>query len=285
MKFYPHWAKAEAKARTPDGKVFPLACWRWSEASLAEARALAQEAVSKLAERVSREGGFPGRYLYQDRPVREPLLREVKNERGEMIAAITRNAYGCLVLNTTRVMFIDVDLPPEQPAIKPGFLARLFGKQAQPAVSHESLALERAEFWVRDHPGWRMRAYRTRAGLRYLIAHDLFDPTLKASSAIMQGLDADPLYRKLCLVQESFRARLTPKPWRVGMAALSIRYPYDAMAGAVDAWVKEYEGKGRGSAVCALVREIGDGPTHPEAARVIALHDEMAQVGSGMPLA
>jgi len=26
-------------------------------------------------------------------------------------AAITRNSYGCLVLNTARVMFVDVDLP------------------------------------------------------------------------------------------------------------------------------------------------------------------------------
>jgi len=278
MKFYPFWARAEADAHMGDGPPVPVACWRWSRTSLADAENLAHGAVAKLRDRLNRGEGFPERYLYQDRPLREPLLRELTDEQGELFAAITRNAYGCLVLNTSRVMFIDVDLPQKQP----GFLARLFGKKP---VAHEALSLERADAWVRDHAGWGFRAYRTRAGLRYLVTHALFDPVSKETGVIMEAFDADPLYRKLCCVQESFRARLTPKPWRVGVPALTVPYPYDKTDYLLESWLREYDQSAKASATCALLGEIGSAHVHPEVARVIALHDEVTRPESGLPLA
>ncbi len=59
---------------------------------------------------------------YLDRPMREPVLREVKKDNGELAAVVTRNSYGCLVLNTARVMFVDVDLPELKP--EGGFWSR-----------------------------------------------------------------------------------------------------------------------------------------------------------------
>jgi len=278
MKFYPFWARAESRVRIGGGPEIPVACWRWSQNSLAEAKALADEALAKLVDRLSRGEGFPQPYLYQDRPLREPLLRELNDKQGELVAAITRNAYGCLVLNTNRVMFIDVDLPQKQP----GFFARLLGKKPIP---HEALSLEKAESWVKDHSGWALRVYRTRAGLRYLVTHALFDPLSNEAASIMEAFDADPLYRRLCRVQESFRARLTPKPWRVGMASLTVSYPYEGMEDLLESWLKEYDASCRGSATCAFIKEIGPTPTQAEITQVIALHDEITRSGSGLPLA
>lgn len=278
MKFYPFWARSEAEVRIDDGPGFPVACWRWSQTSLAEAKALADKAVSKLVDRLNRGEGFPETYLYQDRPLREPLLRELTDDRGGLVAAITRNAYGCLVLNTDRVMFIDVDLPQKQP----GFFARLFGKKPIP---YEALSIEKAEAWVREGPGRGLRAYRTRAGLRYLITHALFDPVAKETAAIMAAFDADPLYLRLCRVQESFRARLTPKPWRLDMLPLTVPYPYEGMEDLLEHWLKEYEQGCKGSATCTLLQTIGSSPIHQEVAQVVALHDEMTGSESGLPLA
>jgi hypothetical protein len=85
--------------------------WGWSDSSLAEAAALAQEGARKVAEGFAAVGRPDRRYGYADRPLREPVLRELRTSEGELAAVVTRNSYGCLVLNTVRVMFVDVDLP------------------------------------------------------------------------------------------------------------------------------------------------------------------------------
>jgi hypothetical protein len=102
MNFPPFWAK---------GVSGDFACWRWSHHSLAEAQALAVQAAQKLAERFRAGDTLRRGYGYADRPFREPMLREIKNDAGKVAAVVTRNSYGCLVLNTARVMFVDVDLP------------------------------------------------------------------------------------------------------------------------------------------------------------------------------
>ena len=168
MNFPPFWAK---------GTYENFICWRWSNHSPGEAQSAAKEAARKLAERFA-SGKTPfNRYGYGDRPMREPVLRELKNGSGDVAAAITRNSYGCLVLNTARVMFVDVDLPElDRAGGGQGFFGRLFGKPQ--ASSHDDVvarALTRAEAWVNQHPDWSWRAYRTRAGLRLLATHGLFD--------------------------------------------------------------------------------------------------------------
>src|SRR5262245_40425429 len=106
MNFPQFWARGES------GEVF---CWRWSSKSLAEAQALANQAAEQLAERFKHGDRPPHHHgYYPNRPFREQILQEVRNLSGEVVAIVTRNSYGCQVLNTARVMFIDVDLPEPQ---------------------------------------------------------------------------------------------------------------------------------------------------------------------------
>ncbi len=281
MKFYPYWARAEAEAPSGKRKGWPVACWRWSDLSLAEAEARARAAVERLAERLGRGEPFPDHYGYSDHPVREPVLERVTDDRGELIAAVTRNGAGCLVLNTARVMFVDIDLPQPEP---PGFFARLFGKKPLPDDHYETAALQRVATWAESTPTAALRVYRTRAGLRLLLTDRLFDPASEETASIMQALDADPLYRKLCLAQQSFRARLTPKPWRIGQWPLGQRLPYPDET-RVRKWADAYAAKSDAYAVCNLVREHGRSAPHPEAARVIELHDRLTRLDSNLPLA
>ena len=212
------------------------------------------------------------------------MLQEIKNDAGETAAVITRNSYGCLVLNTARVMFVDVDLPEPK---SPGLFNRLFGKPSAAPVMTESSALAKVENWTRNNPDWGWRIYRTRAGLRLLATHALFDPEAAASDDVFDALGADPLYRKLCKTQKCYRARLTPKPWRCGVRSKPERWPWlDASAERrFEKWQAQYQSFAFNWATCELISHIGNTVIHPDVQTMVKLHDEATRVGSKLQLA
>lgn len=319
-----YWSRAEAQATTPDGRPVQLFVWRGSRGSAAEAQALADEAVARVAARVERGEGFPERYSYADRPLREEVIREIPGGGADTPdAAITRNAYGAQVLNTARAFFIDVDVDTRAEAPRqtrtssePNFLwslveglplppaLRSIAEQLlgpSPTASQSSPvtpmgnagggatagALGRLRDWIAQHPDWRVRVYRTHAGLRYLVAHDLFEPTDGQAMAVMPALGADPQYIRLCQVQKSFRARLTPKPWRIHVGKPPARFPYltPGQERAVRDWEAQYDRQSAGYATCQFLEEMGSGTEHPDVAPLRALHDEHTRATSGLPLA
>src|SRR5258706_6319190 len=118
MNFPQFWARGRS------GNFF---CWRWSSQSIAEAQSLANQAAQQQADRF-RAGDYPPKLggYYPNRPFREQIMQEIKNDAGETTTVVTRNSYGCSVLNTLRVMFVDIDLPEPKPP--GGLFKRLFGK-------------------------------------------------------------------------------------------------------------------------------------------------------------
>jgi hypothetical protein len=278
MNFPPFWAR---------GRSGDFHAWRWSSQSLAEAQALANQAAQRIADQF-RNGQFPPKHggYYPDRPFREPVLREIKDAAGETAAVVTRNSHGCLVLNTAKVMFVDIDLPEPKPAA--GFFKRLFGKpDPSPASTSLAGALAQIENWTRSRSEWGWRIYRTRAGLRLLATHDLIEADSGAAKDAFAGLGADPLYCKLCLSQKSYRARLTPKPWRCGIADKPERWPWlDAQAEKrFQKWEADYLSSAEGWATCELLRQIGNTNSHPEIPAIVKLHDAATRVGSQLQLA
>ena len=185
MNFPKFWAFAQSGS---------FHSWQWSNTSVEDAYRKAQQTAQRIAQQFVREGRFMDTY-YAERPLREPVLRELQD------AVITRNSYGCQVLNTARAMFVDVDI-------------------AAPS------AIAKAQAWASRQPGWNWRVYQTAAGLRLLATHALFDPADPICQTVFDAVDADPLYRKLCQLQECFRARLTPKPWRCESRNPPCRWPY-----------------------------------------------------------
>lgn len=187
MNFPPHWARAEA-----DGFL----AWGWSNLSLEEARARAGAAAENLARRFRLGPTLAGRYSYSERALREPVLRDILSDDGQRIAVVTRNAPGCRVLNTVRVMFLDVDLP--QP-FEPSLIQRLLGIRGRPpAGPTEEEVLARAQAWARGQGDWTWRIYRTHSGLRLLATHDLFEARAAIASRVFEALGVDPMYRRLC---------------------------------------------------------------------------------------
>jgi hypothetical protein len=278
MYFPKFWARSEC-----EGQI----SWRWSDLGLAEAQALAAEAARSIAERI-RNGDIPRRHqgYYPGRPFREQVLRELRSADGEIAAVVTRNSYGCLVLNTARVMFVDVDLP--EPKASGGLLKRLFGKWDSTVPDEaRNAALAKAEGWTRENPDWGWRIYRTRAGLRLMATHALFDPETAVSNGVFDALSADPLYRQLCKAQKCFRARLTPKPWRCGVYDRPERWPWQTpwAEEKFQAWEGRYRKACRNWATCELVRIVGNRDVHPDVGHVIEFHDEAARAATKLALA
>lgn len=315
------WTDATGQARSPDGKEFFLTLYGWSTSSIAEAAQVARRRLEEATAAV-RAGRELTRGAYYPRtPLREEILTEVTGEDGALIAAITRNRYGAEVLNTDAVLIADVDLPqpPDRNAPreranrqagrrtepKNGFFGRLFGRRstaeligasepqqagaaslADPADVNgaETAALATIEAVAGRHPQWGFRTYRTAGGLRVIVTGSRLMPGSPEAEQLLRELDSDPLYVTLCATHESYRARLTPKPWRVGHRALTVTYPYEQLARSVTRWLQKYTSASEGYATCSLVSSTGPAPD-AVAQQVLDVHDQRTRPEAGLPLA
>lgn len=285
MNFPQYWAL---------GKCRGYSSWRSSDRSLAEAQADADAAAQRLATLFESGAAANLRHTYygSDRPQREQVLRRFPPDNGGAEAVITRNAYGCLVLNAAQIMFVDVDLPQPERAPGGGWLGRIFsrGKPAAPsslgpdAMKTELLA--RAAQTLQRHPDWGWRIYRTRAGFRLLATHKLFD-SADLAEQVFQELGADPLYRQLCKIQKCYRARLTPKPWRCGLGQAPRSWPWSnaKKEEAFKRWDARYLAACEGKATCELIATLGNPEVHPAIQPIMAIHDETTRALSKLPLA
>lgn len=280
MKIPKYWAKSTAKVRD-DGGEFDLTFWRWSDVSQAEAVQAADARARDVAARFTSFRDLD-RYGYADRPLREEVVESMKDGQRES-AIITRNSYGALILNTARVMFIDLDFDKSGNS-GASMMRRLMGKAT---TSPEAQRLAQVEEWARQNPRWNLRVYRTFGGLRGLITNELFDPTDRASTEILQSLNSDPLYVRLCRAQECYRARLTPKPWRCGMVNPPAQYPWPTTNAEIAQrqWVGQYQHAAERYSTCKLIKEFGSAPLNSEVARIVELHDRYACRGANFDLA
>jgi hypothetical protein len=279
VKFHAHWARVTGWVETELGRRH-LSALGWSDESEGAASAVAERRLSELGERFQK--GFPERrgYLYGlERPMAEPIVERVNDARGNTVALITRNAYGALVLNTERALFIDVDFEAQQ---KPqGFLSSLFKRPKSP----EEAALSRVERASEQFGRSAFRVYRTHAGLR-LVALDYFVPGYDDHLLdVLQSFGSDPLYVKLCAAQRCFRARLTPKPWRIDLPRPAQRFPFASERAREQhaRWVERYEARSREFATCRQLTTLGLGHASEVVSAILAVHDRYT-LREGAPL-
>lgn len=190
----------------------------------------------------------------------EPLLRRVDARN-----IITRNRYGAEVLNSEDTCFLDVDSFPPSWAER---IRSIFSRRR----SDEERLLAAAAALCAEDAAMSIRVYRTAGGWRLIVAADDLYPVSPRAEALMRRLRVDTIYTRLCHRQACWRARLTPKPYRLGMPT---RYPRPALSGAVteaeQEWIALYEQKSASVAVCRLVDTFGP----PLRSAIIELHDEL----------
>lgn len=321
-----YWAEAREQARHK-GRTITVRRHGWSDESVDAAQAHAQSRARAALDAILAGEALPRRerrtnYGVEGVPIREQIV----SRHGDVV--VTRNSYGALCLNTPDVLFTDIDLEqaPAGCVLPLGMLGALaaVGFAAGWWLGHWALgiaiagvAVYAANAWMlrrrramhdRDggaearafapvdafaaaHPHWHLRVYRTPAGLRVLAMHRCFDPQEPEAQVLFEALRADALYAVMCRVQHCFRARLTPKPWRIGISR-RIRPPVAAWSAEQAslpgrlAWIADYETRSAGHAACRFLRALGDtAAVDPKADAVRALHDAMAKAHEDLPLA
>ena len=232
MRFARFWTRSEAT--DSQGEGIRVVSRGWSDASLEEARQCARQRAQRLADRIVTDRSAPNQYDYGDAPVPEPVVLDLRPEGAA--AAVTRNSYGSLVLNADELIFADVDDD---------------GGSGNALVDRIRRVVERNAFSA--------RLYRTAAGYRVMVTNRRVRGGGDEAEALLVQFGSDPMYTRLCRVQESFRARLTPKPWRCGFRKPPVKFPFEDAASqrAFREWEAEYNQAIAGYATCKLVTTFG----------------------------
>jgi hypothetical protein len=320
-----YWAEARLQHRDQRRQV-TVRRFGWSDDSQADAQAnadaRAREALARLVagealpkrERKVAYGGAPG----------VPIREEIVSHQGDTV--VTRNAYGARCLNTPNVLFADIDFQEGSStaltlwicgvlllaafaagaALHSGWytlgfavLALALGHRISKTVHKlvllgkggvERIARARIARFVDEHPDWHLRLYRTPSGLRALAMHRTFDPAEPAVADCFSALGVDPDYARLCLQQHCFRARVSPKPWRISIPG-NMRLPAGVWPVSPerlperDRWIEGYEQAARDYAACRFIEAVGSKAAALEARAVQRLHDELCQATGALPIA
>ena len=287
MKFAKYWESIETK---PDPDVFSFnpqtgeklspddtfTVWGASNESPESAMQRAKERLKKFEHLV--KTGFTDKSDYEYGYIREEVLDEILADDGTVLAALTRNNYGAIILNAVNVMFGDID-----ESSPPGFLGRLFGSKHK----DKNYYLEKIEQYQKENPDLSIIVYETFAGLRFVITnrtYDLENTHDRMSMLKMFGaLKVDPLYLRLCQQQGCFRARLTPKPWRINTERPPSRYPRSdrRVINDFEDWLQDYEMASTSKTVVKVLKEFGGAHTHPDVRKILDIHDRHALKGLG----
>ena len=228
----------------------------WSDDSMDAAKAKAREVAQRVAQRVLQQGRKE-KYPYGDRPLPEPLIKQFAGGS----AIVTRNLYGALILNTDEMMFVDIDAENGRaPDVDVEAVARRYGLSG--------------------------RFYETFAGYRVILTDRKFMPASPESESMLAAFGADKMYTHLCKMQQSFRARLTPKPWRCEWYKPRGKYPYESPFEEQEfqQWVRQYDSQAAGYSTCKLASTFGT-LVLPEFGELIGYHDRQTKAESGLPLA
>src|SRR5260370_15448242 len=120
----------------------------------------------------------------------------------------------------------------------------------------------------------------------FRITSSLIEPGSGSRGSLLRRLGSGPLYLKLCLSQESFRARLTPKPWRCGLRLPPVSFPFET--GEAEARFRDWEQKYTASiarfATCRYLGSFGSG-MNSGFADLIEYHDQETKTSAILPLA
>ncbi|MCB1276037.1 hypothetical protein [Prosthecobacter sp.] len=319
------WAEGRAQHKEP-GRQVTVRRFGWSDLSEEDAQANANDRANEALQRVLAGDNLARREpkVSYNGADGVPIREEIVSRHGD--AVITRNSYGALCLNTPDVLFVDVDftrLPPTRLTFTLGVIlfamsmafainerhfglfvlgcvlsavgslllsAWLFRGYELLAGGSSRRAMRRIRSFSARNPGWNLCVYETPAGFRVLMMHDVFDPSATQVADCFRQLGADPVYARMCLRQHCFRARISPKPWRIGLSSPLRPRPgvWPVKAEHLPKrlqWIHLYEEKSAAFASCRHVGQFGSSVTHPAAEAVRKIHDEMSRAFSGLPLA
>ncbi|OMH28021.1 hypothetical protein [Motiliproteus sp. MSK22-1] len=310
------WSESKIK-KVVDGRQFTIKRFGWSDTSEEDAKKHSEErlkeAVATLeaekdVRRIDHKTSYNGA---EGIPIRE----EVVSRHQDVV--VSRNSYGALCINTPDVLFADIDFEFDAPFQKyilafailavcalltrayfdswvvPAiglFLAALFTSTVAASIHKVALSLRGGAEKVAikniskisdQDKNLNLRIYRTPLGLRVLVMNRTYSPTSNEAIELLKKFKSDRIYVQMCKNQHCFRARVSPKPWRIGLDRLKPRpgvWPIkeERMAERVD-WVRKYDLRSEHYSSCRFLMSLGGDDVDPKAEFVRQLHDELCK--------
>lgn len=199
MKIYKHWAVENQKILI-NGVEQQVTCYGGSNISIEDARSRAKEKAEKVKRKIKGEKHLFDEY---DAEIREEILQIIND-----YSAITRNRYGAQVLNTETLLILDIDKPKTT-------FADLWRKKDAGQDKLKIFDMVRKLASTPKYQDYGFRIYETYQGARVIVLGKAFEPRDRATSKMMSEFNCDGLYMTLCHKQNCFRARLTPKSYRL----------------------------------------------------------------------
>lgn len=322
------WAEARRhRPRGPGRGQITLRRFGWSDTSQEDAQHHAEQRAQAAFDQIVSGEKIPRnepKIAYNGAegvPIREEIVDRDRD------TVITRNAYGAQCLNTPDVAFADIDfehVPGIKTLLVTGAVLVLAALMTalwlrSPAIAiigtllaiamtgpltdsvsrrivalrggPERLAHERIRRFAALHPDWHLRVYRTPGGFRVLVMHDTYDPMDSRIGDFFKALRVDPVYAAMCRNQRCFRARVTPKPWRIGIGdhlrprpgVWPVKPEHLPLR---STWIRAYEARAAQYGSCRFVEALGKtGSVHAKAESVRARHDRLSQALSGREIA
>lgn len=163
---------------------------------------------------------------------------------------IVQSAIGYYVMNTD-LPFLDLD--------KPKWVPMWFHK----------IATKRRVSRCLSHLDLDGRLYQTAKGLRLMITSKLLATDSADFHELCQCLGCDKLYSRLCRHQKTYRARLTPKPTRIGVRQ---RRHAASWGMTEELWDQDYFTARDQYATCRLIATFGKRIV-PDFSEVVDTHD------------
>jgi len=266
MKLYRHWVK-EAATIIVDGEPLEIHCYGRSNESIGAALDDAKVQAAAIQKKI--EGNRSATNDYEV-AIREEVVEEIDRHN-----IVSRNRYGALVLNSENVVFIDIDEP------RIGFWKRLFGNKT---LTKKQQMLEMIEQQVSRgaYDGLGFRVYETHSGMRLIITGRKFAAGSDESRKLLHAFNSDPLYAVLCAKQQCYRARLTPKPYRMRLKAHRVHYPRtEQEQRKTEQWIEGYDAASARFATCKFVKALGRSHNND----IIKHHDKVTRAHESMTLA
>lgn len=278
--------------------------WGYSDLSQADAELQAEDRIEKIVKAL--ESDREEDFYYPLNVLHEDILETLNVAEYKSMAVVTRNRYFSQVLNASNMMFIDIDVDTSN-IQSASFWQKLLGKADIIAEKNRveietrfNAVLDRLDKYVISQPEIGLLVYRTFAGFRLIASHNIFVPDSPETQQIFSDLGADPLYQKLCYFQQCFRARLTPKFWRMKKTlgpSPGIKFrltpemltnwtkEHDVKVRDYDEWIKLYEQYHAAYATCHFIKHIGNQEIDEELKPLIEYHDRITQSYTDKPLA
>jgi hypothetical protein len=314
-----YWSESKTK-KVVDARQFTIKRFGWSDVSELDAKNHAdtrlKEAVKTLetegdVRRIDHKTSYNGA---EGIPIREEVISRHQD------IVISRNSYGALCLNTPDVLFADIDFEYEVSfkenviafilllicAAITGLLFKTWLALSLAAVAAviltstvaklihsmilglsggiERKALARIKKVSRENAELHFRLYRTPLGYRVLLMNETYCPANDSALKLLKDLQSDSIYIQMCKNQNCFRARVSPKPWRIGIQRLKPRpgvWPIkEGRMGERRDWVRMYESKAKNYASCHYLMKLGSDKVATKAEFVRQIHDDLCKVSN-----